>query len=507
MKLMDRVKKTIEKIFPKNKFESDSKSDTKPVNLLSATLNDSTHETTSPSCPSTASLTVPACTIENQHSISDQLEVPSLLESSALSASSTELGTSFTDRLSDTQKRVLEKMVRGGRYEKRLIERSRIILAYGSGQGINQIAKQLGVDRQTVRKWCHRWNEVKPLLREVERQIHRISEAAYRKIFTEVLGDEYRSGAPDTFTPEQVTLLYAIACEVLDDSTEGVSHWTHQELANQMVKRGVVEHISPSSVGRLLQAAHLKPHKTRYWLNSPERGTESFQNASQTVCDLYQNAAEWHQQGIHVISTDEKTGIQALERLNPTQPMEPKVQSCERREHSYERHGTQTLIANFEVATGQVIHPTIGDTRTEKDFVEHIEKMIDTDPGGQWIFIVDQLNTHQSASLVEQVAERCNIKEDLGKKGKEGILESMDSRKQFLEDKSHRIRFVYTPKHASWLNQVEIWFSILTRLLLRRGSFSSIEKLQARILSFIDFFNKTMAKPFKWIYTGRPLAA
>jgi transposase len=165
------------------------------------------------------------------------------------------------------------------------------------------------------------------------------------------------------------------------------------------------------------------------------------------------------------------------------------------------------LIANFEVSTGQVIHPTIGDTRTEKDFVEHIEKMIDTDPGGQWIFIVDQLNTHQSASLVEQVAERCNIKEDLGKKGKEGILESMDSRKQFLEDKSHRIRFVYTPKHASWLNQVEIWFSILTRLLLRRGSFSSIEKLQARILSFIDFFNKTMAKPFKWIYTGRPLAA
>jgi transposase len=274
-----------------------------------------------------------------------------------------------------------------------------------------------------------------------------------------------------------------------------------------MVKRGVVEHISPSSVGRLLQAARLKPHKTRYWLNSPEQGTESFQNASQTVCALYQNAAEWHQQGIHVISTDEKTGIQALERLHPTQPMEPKVQSCERREHSYERHGTQTLIANFEVATGRVIHPTIGDTRTEKDFVEHIEKTMDTDPDGQWIFIVDQLNTHQSASLVERVAERCNIKEDLGKKGKEGILESMNSRKQFLEDKSHRIRFVYTPKHASWLNQVEIWFSTLTRRLLRRGSFSSIEKLQARILSFIEFFNKTMAKPFKWIYTGRPLAA
>jgi hypothetical protein len=163
MKLMDRVKKTIEKIFPKNKFESDSKSDTKPVNLLSATLNDSTHETTSPSCPSTASPTVPAPIIENQHSDPDRLEVPSsLVESSTLSSSSTELGTSFTDRLSDTQKRVLEKIVRGGRYEKRLIERSRIILAYGSGQGINQIAKQLGVDRKTVRKWCNRWNEVKP---------------------------------------------------------------------------------------------------------------------------------------------------------------------------------------------------------------------------------------------------------------------------------------------------------------------------------------------------------
>ncbi len=194
MKLMDRVKKTIEIIFPKNKFESDSTSDTKPVNLPSPTFNDSTPETTSPSCPSIAYLTVPARTIENRSSAPDPLEVPRSLESSVLSSSSTEFGISFTDRLGDTQKRVLEKMVRGGRSEQRLIERSRIILAYGSGQGINLIAKQLGVDRKTVRKWCGRWDEVKPLLRELESQINPISDAAYRKIFTEVLGDEYTLG-------------------------------------------------------------------------------------------------------------------------------------------------------------------------------------------------------------------------------------------------------------------------------------------------------------------------
>jgi len=212
-----------------------------------------------------------------------------------------------------------------------------------------------------------------------------------------------------------------------------------------------------------------------------------------------------HQQGTHIISTDEMTGIQALERLHPTKPTKPGIE--ERREFEYVRHGTQTLIANFEVATGKVLNPSIGDTRTEMDFAEHIKHTISVDPEGEWIFVCDQLNTHKSETLVRFVAEQCNMHEDLGVKGKSGILKSVVTRTAFLVCPSHRIRFVYTPKHASWLNQVEIWFSILVRKLLRRASFVSKQNLVHRILAFIDYFNDTMAKPFKWTYKGRPLAA
>jgi hypothetical protein len=221
------------------------------------------------------------------------------------------------------------------------------------------------------------------------------------------------------------------------------------------------------------------------------------------VCKLYHQAEALHAQGVHVVSTDEKTGIQALERIHPNHPMEPgKVELVE---FEYERHGTQALIANFEVATGQVISPTIKDTRTEHDFAEHIRQTVATDPQAEWIFITDQLNTHKSESLVRLVAELGGIPDDLGVKGTTGILHTMASRAAFLQDETHWIRFVYTPKHCSWLNQVELWFSILTRRLLKRGSFKSIQELKQRVVAFIDFFNETVAKPFRWTYIGKPL--
>lgn len=206
-----------------------------------------------------------------------------------------------------------------------------------------------------------------------------------------------------------------------------------------------------------------------------------------------------------MISTDEKTGMQAVERLHATKPVRPGL--VERVEFEYVRHGTLALIANFDVVTGRVISPSIGPTRTEVDFVAHIDRTIDTDPAAGWVFVTDQLDTHRSANLVEMVARRCGIQDALGVKGKEGILRSKKTRRLFLEDRSHRIRFVYTPRHCSWLNQVEIWFSILARRFLKRSSFTSLDDLTSRTLSFIDYFNSVLGKPFRWTYTGRPLRA
>ena len=206
--------------------------------------------------------------------------------------------------------------------------------------------------------------------------------------------------------------------------------------------------------------------------------------------------------GCHVVSTDEMTGIQALERAAPTKPARP---GCpERREHEYIRHGTLSLIANFNVATGEVLAPSLGPTRTAADFAAHIARTIDTDPNGVWLFLTDQLNTHQSEALVRLVAQRCGLTDDLGVKAQSGILQSMATRAAFLGDPTHRIQFVYLPKHTSWLNQIELWFSILVRRVLKRGNFASRDALRDRVLEFIAYFNRT-AKPFTWTYTGRPL--
>jgi len=206
--------------------------------------------------------------------------------------------------------------------------------------------------------------------------------------------------------------------------------------------------------------------------------------------------------GTHVASTDEMTGIQALERLHPSLPMQPG--HVEREEFEYHRHGTQSLIANLDVATGQIIAPSIGPTRTEADFAAHITQTIQTDPHAGWIFVTDQLNTHQSETLVRLVAAQRGIQEDLGIKGKSGHLASNEHPwgLSLRPWPSYSLR-LHSPTQF-WLNQIEIWFSILVRRLLSRLSCLSVQELRIRILAFIAYYNRTSNGAFHWTYKGPP---
>lgn len=222
------------------------------------------------------------------------------------------------------------------------------------------------------------------------------------------------------------------------------------------------------------------------------------------MCSVYRSALE-DRETTRTISIDEMTGIQARERIAPALPMKPG--KVERHEFEYVRHGTQALIAHFDVVTGKV-GGTVADTRTEADFVAFLDALFaSTAPTMRWRIVCDNLDTHMSEGVVRLVARLCSIDQaTLGRKGREGVLARKASRQAFLRDQTHRISFHFTPKHASWLNQIEIWFSILVRKLLRRESFVSKADLKDRIERFIAYFNQTMAKPFKWTWAGKPLA-
>ena len=402
----------------------------------------------------------------------------------------------------EKQQTILKKIAHATTASRRISQRAQIILGARDEMLNQDIGAQIGLHPDQVGVWRRRWQQSYDALVAIE---CRESTATLRRAVEQVLSDAPRSGSPGVFTAEQVTLILATACEPPENSGRPIDHWTHRELTDEVIQRGIVPSISVRQVGRYLKEADLQPHRRKYWLNTKEKDPDVFQRQVQMVCQTYLEAPDlYFQANTYTVSVDEMPGIQALERIEQEIPMQPGQPA--RIEYEYKRHGTLCLIGNWDVVRGQMLAPTIGTTRTEEDLVEHFDRLIRTDPIAGWVMVVDNLNVHCSESLVLWVARLEGIDEStLGRKGKTGILKSMASRREFLENRNHRIRFVFTPKHSSWLNQIEIVFGIVYRRAVARASFSSLAALKERLLDFIEYFNRTFARPFRWTYTGRPV--
>jgi hypothetical protein len=296
------------------------------------------------------------------------------------------------------------------------------------------------------------------------------------------------------FPPQEQHEIVARATRVPASQGHPLTQWSISDLTRACIQEGLVGSISGSTVWRLLDQAALKPHRWHYWLNSPD---PAFEAKMRDIVHLYLNALEMYQRNEIVVSVDEKTSIQSLERRYPLLPTIPG--RIARIEHEYIRHGTCCLTAGFEVATGSVMG-LLTPNRPAEVFAEFVAWLCDYYQDDRQLHVVlDNLNTHYHEQTCQVIAEACRCPT--------ADLSTVESRRRFLTDPDKRVVFHFTPSHASWLNQIEIWFSLLTAKVIRRGDFTSVEDLQDKIIAFIRYYNKHLAKPYQWTFTGKPLAS
>jgi transposase len=306
---------------------------------------------------------------------------------------------------------ILQELSRSRTEAKGVVQRALILVLGVQGLLNEQIALEVGLNRQQVGIWRQRWRDAWDSLCVWEcTEPRRLREAVL-----EVLADAPRPGCPGKITAAQVARILAVACESPNLSGRPITRWTHKELQDEVVKRGIVPGISVAQVGRYLKQAALQPHRTKMWLNTTEKDPKTFERQAAKVCETYREAPRKAAlNGTHTVSVDEATSLQALERNAPDKSAQPG--RVAKKEFEYTRHGTTTLTAGLDVVTGEIISPTLEATRTEPEFVDHIARTVSIDPPGEWIFIVDNLNTHASEGLVEWVAGQCGIEDPLGKK-------------------------------------------------------------------------------------------
>jgi transposase len=296
------------------------------------------------------------------------------------------------------------------------------------------------------------------------------------------------------FPPDRQLEVLTLASSATAEHHCVASQWSLDDLAAHLVNQHAAEAMSRATIWRVLHEADLKPHRSVYWLNSHD---PDFDAKAKDICQLYVQAPSLHQQGELVICCDEKTGMQILQRKHPTvlvQPGKP-----EKRERDYIRHGTRALIGSFVVATGQVVW-NLGLRRTSQDFAAHLIHVTSQFPRqNRFHWVLDNLNTHWSLEVCELMA-RLN-----GLPFHKRSLRHGRERRAFLADLAHKHVFHFTPKHGSWLNQIELWFSTLARRWLKRADFASAQDFTTRFEAYMQDYNTHRAHPYRWTYTGQPL--